>query len=312
MAEFDSIADEYDSTRRPATQAEINALSRELHGGHTILDVGVGTGRFAKPLSELGFEVVGVDLSRGMMSRARQKGLSNLVLADAHKMPFRDGAFDASILIHVLHLITDWVNLVGEIGRVTKERVISLLSNRWTNRTDNRTLDDRWSSSLFGLWQLYSHLREEAGYPLKAQWSRRMWYNEEEIKQKIPPSRLQEISDELVTVTPHDILTRFEERMTRSSFRSRAGSADDVPEDVHKKIISKMKSLLEDGRQKSVIERRVIEEIAVWKPEQLRLGVRLDRKTFLNNGCLLPLLGQRLPKKKSVHTRDSGKPCESF
>ena len=63
VAEFDSIADIYDSTREPATDAEISAISDALKGCETVLDVGVGTGRFAKPLSELGFHVTGVDIS---------------------------------------------------------------------------------------------------------------------------------------------------------------------------------------------------------------------------------------------------------
>jgi ubiquinone/menaquinone biosynthesis C-methylase UbiE len=280
IAEFDLTANEYDSTRRPATEAEINAISRELRDCRAVLDIGVGTGRFAKPLSELGFEIVGVDLSRGMMSKAREKGIQNLVLADAHKLPFRDGAFDASILIHVLHLIPDWVNLVVEVGRVTRKRVISFLRNRGVGGTlppgnrspdDNRYAPSSSSTSPFlDLWQLYRQLREEEGYPVKASRFRgtRMWQNEEEIKQKIPPSKLQKISDELITMSLQDILARFEERR-RGLFDSQVGV---VSEDIHKQIISKMVSMLEE-RHKSVIERRVIEWIAVWKPEQFRMAV---------------------------------------
>lgn len=44
------------------TAAELMALRRKLAGCRLILDVGVGTGRFAKPLSNLGFEIVVIDL----------------------------------------------------------------------------------------------------------------------------------------------------------------------------------------------------------------------------------------------------------
>ena len=50
VAEFDSMADIYDSTREPATDAETNLISDAPKGCETILDVGVGTGRFAKYL----------------------------------------------------------------------------------------------------------------------------------------------------------------------------------------------------------------------------------------------------------------------
>src|SRR5207245_9975502 len=80
----------------------------------TILDVGTGTGRFAQYLIDSGFNVVGIDVSLDMMAKAREKNLRNLVQADAHQLPFRDSTFDGTILIHVLHLVLDWVRVVGE------------------------------------------------------------------------------------------------------------------------------------------------------------------------------------------------------
>ena len=64
-AEYDSMAEEYDATREAATEAEIRAITKELEGCKSILDVGVGTARFAKPLSDLGFEVTGIDILPG-------------------------------------------------------------------------------------------------------------------------------------------------------------------------------------------------------------------------------------------------------
>ena len=72
--EFDGISEIYDSTRPAATEAELRTVSCELGECCTILDVGVGTGRFSKPLSDLGFEMVGIDFSRKMLLKARQKG----------------------------------------------------------------------------------------------------------------------------------------------------------------------------------------------------------------------------------------------
>jgi len=86
--EFDGISEIYDSTRQAATEAQLRAVSSELKDCCTILDVGVGTGRFPKPLSDLGFEIVGIDLSRKMMLKAKQKGVRNLILADPHHMTF--------------------------------------------------------------------------------------------------------------------------------------------------------------------------------------------------------------------------------
>ncbi|MGQ0796956.1 MAG: class I SAM-dependent methyltransferase, partial [Methanobacteriota archaeon] len=65
-----------------------------LTPGDRILDLGTGTGRYARLLAEFA-EVVALDLSRDMLLRAAGKGAFNRVRADAHRLPFRAGAFDA-------------------------------------------------------------------------------------------------------------------------------------------------------------------------------------------------------------------------
>lgn len=273
-AEFDSISEIYDSTRRAATEVELKAVSSELRECHTILDVGVGTGRFAKPLSDLGFEIVGIDISRKMMSKATQKGVQNLILADAHNMPFKDGSFDASIIIHVLHLIPDWRNVTREMGRVTRNRVAALLRNRqreWNNAPDASGNSSTTTSPVFPeLWTRYAQLREEMGYPIRR--NRRMWQNEEEIRSALPPMKLVKVSDELVVTSINDLIKRFQQRIYPM--------LQDIPIDIHNKIIQKLLLSTVDTDhnskeatstlQEKQIERRIIEELAIWQPDQLR------------------------------------------
>jgi ubiquinone/menaquinone biosynthesis C-methylase UbiE len=236
-----------------------------------VLDVGVGTGRFAKPLCGLGFEVVGIDVSRRMMLKARQKGVENLILADAHRMPFNDESFDASIIIHVLHLIPDWLNVVREMGRVTRSRVAALLRNRqreWAN-TPGLSGDSSATTPAFPeLWTRYAELREKMGYPIRR--NRRMWQNEEEIRSQLPPMKLVKISDEVVVTSVSDLIARFQQRAYPM--------LQDIPRDVHDRIIQKLISSLtpNNGKetastlQEKQVERRIIEELAVWRPDQLR------------------------------------------
>jgi ubiquinone/menaquinone biosynthesis C-methylase UbiE len=273
--EFDNISEIYDSTRQAATEAELKAFSSELKDCRTILDVGVGTGRFAKPLSDLGFEMVGIDLSGKMMSKARQKGVQDLILADAHNMPFKDGSFDASIIVHVLHLIPDWLKVAREMGRVTKHIVVALLRNRqreWDKTAD--VLGNLSASPVFPeLWTLYAQLREKMGYPIRR--NRRMWQNEEEIRSKLPPMKLVKVSDEIVVTSIRDIITRFQQR----SYSMQQG----IPADVHDKIVKELLSSIvkpehDDKKtisslQEKKIERRIVEELAIWRPDQLRQGV---------------------------------------
>src|SRR5207244_12126511 len=97
----------------------LNTMKDLFAGCGTILDVGIGTGRFAEYLSNSGFDVVGIDVSLSMMAKAGEKGVRNLVQADAHYLPFRDRVFDGGIMVQLLLLARDWVQVVCKAGRVT-------------------------------------------------------------------------------------------------------------------------------------------------------------------------------------------------
>src|SRR5437773_9327403 len=111
---YDSVAKIYDATRwagvpAPVMKNILDAMRDALKGCRNILDVGTGTGRFAKFLEDAGFTVIGVDVSLSMMAQAREIGVRTLVQADAHHLPFRDESFDGSIMIDVLHSVEHWV-----------------------------------------------------------------------------------------------------------------------------------------------------------------------------------------------------------
>ena len=75
--DFDTLSSVYDETRQPLDPATTQGLFGFLgeHKWHSILEVGVGTGRIARPLVDLGIRLVGVDASRGMLGRAAAKHL---------------------------------------------------------------------------------------------------------------------------------------------------------------------------------------------------------------------------------------------
>jgi ubiquinone/menaquinone biosynthesis C-methylase UbiE len=256
--EFDGISEIYDETRQAATSTELKALSSELKDCRTLLDVGVGTGRFAKPLSECGFDIVGVDLSRKMILKAKMKGVNNLILADACHLPFRDDAFDGSIIIHVFHLLHDWLTVLREMGRVTNKKVATLLGNRPSGlgRTQ-RVSGEAASPDHPEIWIQYAKLREETGYPMQRH--TRRWQNEVDAKSKLPPDKLVEVSNEVVTTKISDLIERFLQRVPSSN--------SNIPIEVHKKIIQQLLASVGDRQ----ITRTVKEELAIWRPDQLRI-----------------------------------------
>lgn len=69
--------------------------------GDRILDLACGQGRHAAALAQCGAggggQVVGFDLSRAMLRRARERGAAALVRGDMRALPFRNGSFALAV-----------------------------------------------------------------------------------------------------------------------------------------------------------------------------------------------------------------------
>ena len=122
---FDRAVEYYDRTRAmsdEATRLQTALLVEELRGRGRCLEIGVGTGIVALPLAAAGIPLVGLDLSRPMLSRLVEKAGGGLpfplVVGDATDLPFPDGRFGAALVRHVLHLIPGWERAVEELVRV--------------------------------------------------------------------------------------------------------------------------------------------------------------------------------------------------
>jgi hypothetical protein len=159
------------------------------------------------------------------------------------------------------------------MGRVTKNKVAALLSNRQGEWSDASNVSGNSASSVYSVFLArYTQLREETGYPVKR--NKRMWQNETEIRAKLPPMKLIRVSDEVIVTKVSDLITRFQRRSYSLQ--------QDIPKDVRYKIIQKLLGTTESADstgkeaasalQEKQVTRRIIEELAVWRPDQLRSG----------------------------------------
>lgn len=146
---FDRAADFYDQTRdlaEPVASHSLPALLDLISPHGRILDIGIGTGRIAVPLINLGADVIGVDLSLKMMAKLRQKQPAvRIAQADAAQLPFPAHAFDAALTTHVLHLIGPWREALHEFKRVIKPGGVYI--NAWHHHEDrsvNQAVRDVW------------------------------------------------------------------------------------------------------------------------------------------------------------------------
>jgi SAM-dependent methyltransferase len=99
--------------------AQVGRLSEHSQ----ILEIGVGTGRIALPVSRHVGSYFGIDLAVPMLNKLREKKAGEAVYvarADATQLPFPDSSFDAVIAVHVFHLIPTWQQALAELGRVLK------------------------------------------------------------------------------------------------------------------------------------------------------------------------------------------------
>jgi ubiquinone/menaquinone biosynthesis C-methylase UbiE len=104
----------------------LNKALKGLHNGN-ILDFGCGTGRISRWLAFRGWRVVGVDITTGMLTAARDLTKStnvSFLRFDGLSLPFRDSSFELVVTVYVLSSIvqnSDSFQLVAaEIHRVLK------------------------------------------------------------------------------------------------------------------------------------------------------------------------------------------------
>jgi len=100
-----------------------------------VLEVGCGTGLILKRVAEHARRAEGIDLSPGMLSVAKKRGLS-VQEASATKLPFDDASFDLCYSFKVLSHVKDLATALAEMSRVTRPggRVFIELYNRHSIR----------------------------------------------------------------------------------------------------------------------------------------------------------------------------------
>ncbi|HEY8173339.1 MAG TPA: methyltransferase domain-containing protein [Dehalococcoidia bacterium] len=89
-----------------------------------VLDVGCGDGRHILEAARRGCFSVGIDYDAAELRKARERTRRHridFVVADASKLPFRDGAFDAVICTETLEHLPDDNGAIEEIVRVGRD-----------------------------------------------------------------------------------------------------------------------------------------------------------------------------------------------
>jgi SAM-dependent methyltransferase len=236
---FDRVAAFYDDTRglAPRVLARVMAVLVDELRGKRVLEVGVGTGRLAIPLQKSGVPVVGVDISHRMIELGLTKGLRNVVLADGARLPFPPRTFDVATTNHVLHLMSDWREVLLEIRRVTKDLYFSVIE-RWDQRT--------------GIMAEYERHASAAGYT---------WhppgFHERDLATLLPPEVVMPVGPFEEDGSAKAAIDDLDRRAYTSQW--------EVPEAIHRAAIAQLRGTWE-GRE---LRRTFTMEISFWRVDRL-------------------------------------------
>lgn len=126
-AMFDEVAPTYDLTNsvlsfgQDASWRKVVRAAVDPKSGQKILDLAAGTGASSAAFTGPGIKVVAGDFSEGMLAVGRKRHPEiEFVFADATKLPFKDGEFDAVTISFGLRNVVDVEKALAEMYRVTK------------------------------------------------------------------------------------------------------------------------------------------------------------------------------------------------
>jgi ubiquinone/menaquinone biosynthesis C-methylase UbiE len=122
-AYYDDFAGWYENERhlpyhRMLDDLEVEVVERYA-AGQDVLEVGCGTGLILARTAGFARRAVGIDLSAGMLARARQRGLE-VMQASATELPLATGSIDVAYSFKVLAHIPDVRGALREMARVVR------------------------------------------------------------------------------------------------------------------------------------------------------------------------------------------------
>ena len=127
--DYDEGSEVYDEQRfyhpggKYMDETEKSIVFKSLKSG-SVLELGTGTSRYGVFLAKQGFEFTGIDISKGMLTVAKEKAKKekvnlDLLQMDAENLGFSPCTFDNVICIHALRFI-DPLKSLNEARRVLK------------------------------------------------------------------------------------------------------------------------------------------------------------------------------------------------
>ena len=121
--DYNKISRVYDTSRvanAETTEKLIRLLG--ISNNSIVFDLGCGTGNYTFALGRVVKSIIGIDLSLGMLEKARGKFAAlSLMCGDVTNLPFFSETFDACFAIQVLHHVKEKALFLKEAYRVLRK-----------------------------------------------------------------------------------------------------------------------------------------------------------------------------------------------
>jgi SAM-dependent methyltransferase len=172
---FENAAASYDKWYgRPigvyAFRSELIGLEALLPQRGVGVDIGAGTGIFAKCVSTDERSVVCLDPSPGMLQEAKKRGLPSII-AVAEASPIRHGSIDFAYMVTVLEFLPEPLKALYSVGGILREDapLVILLINRDSSWGEHYSRLAERGDQIFSRAKLYtlgevSSLLKKAGF----------------------------------------------------------------------------------------------------------------------------------------------------
>jgi ubiquinone/menaquinone biosynthesis C-methylase UbiE len=147
---------------RRADEAESALLVRllaDFPDAKAVVEIGCGTGHFARMMTSRGLQVVGLDRAEAMLRQMQQHAPATAaILGDAHRLPFRDRAVDLAVFVTTLEFLEDPEMALAEAIRIARRGMICLVLNRWSLGGLSRRWGPQARRPILGVARDYSRM----------------------------------------------------------------------------------------------------------------------------------------------------------
>ncbi|OFY86686.1 MAG: methyltransferase type 11 [Bacteroidetes bacterium RIFCSPLOWO2_12_FULL_35_15] len=188
-AAFDQNTLEYDNwfeKHKTAYQSELLAVQQAIPKNKKGIEIGVGTGRFAKPLN-IKF---GVEPSENMAQVAEQRGIK-VIKTVAENLPLENETFDFALMVTTVCFLSDIPKAFKEVHRILKpkgEMILAIIdkNSELGKKYEKEKLSNKfYQDAHFHSTEEITELLKQAHFEKFEYWQTLTQKNEKEIEQPI-------------------------------------------------------------------------------------------------------------------------------